>query len=183
MTDTEGTDHASAHVEDPLLIDTFMPRPDFTRVEHRMIGTPASVAFNAARHLDFLDVRSPLLDTAFFVRDLPGRVAAVTGREQTPRLSRLLCTDERVPLVQTAHCCSRQWPSDRLNSAVGIRSARSRRRHETCPHRPSSTAADSRRQSRIRAPRDTSDTTSSHRSLHRTLVLVSPASGRRARRC
>jgi hypothetical protein len=58
----------------PLLIDLFMPSSHASIAEHVIVHTVPSVAFRAARELDFLTVRTPLLDAAMWARGLPARL-------------------------------------------------------------------------------------------------------------
>jgi hypothetical protein len=57
----------------PLLVQTALPRPDAQIARHRIVQAPPSTTLAAARRLDFLDVRTPLLDAAMWVRGLPAR--------------------------------------------------------------------------------------------------------------
>ena len=63
----------SANAE-PLIIDTVMPAFDFGIAEHIIVRADPATTFSAARELDFLSVRTPLLDTAMWLRGLPARV-------------------------------------------------------------------------------------------------------------
>lgn len=58
---------------DELLIDRYLPEYDFTIVEFTKVEAPAPATWKAARGLDFLTVRSPLINAAMFVRSLPAR--------------------------------------------------------------------------------------------------------------
>jgi hypothetical protein len=69
-----------------MVIDSAMPSYDVAIVEHILVRTDPATTYRAARGLDLLTVRSPLLDAAMWVRLLPSRL---TGRP-TPRLARLV---------------------------------------------------------------------------------------------
>jgi len=58
-----------------LIIDAVMPEFDVAIAEHIIVRADPSATFRAARGLDFLRVRSPLLDAAMWARGLPARVA------------------------------------------------------------------------------------------------------------
>lgn len=58
----------------PLIIDAVMPKFDVGVAEHSIVRAEPSVTFRASRELDFLSVRTPLLETAMWVRGLPARV-------------------------------------------------------------------------------------------------------------
>lgn len=56
------------------LIDECLPEFDLTIVENLVIDAEADVVYAAARDLDFMTVRTPILAAAFFVRGLPARL-------------------------------------------------------------------------------------------------------------
>jgi hypothetical protein len=58
-----------------VLIDQFLPVFDVVLTEHLVVTANAERTFEAARHLDFLSVRTPLLTASFFVRGIPARLA------------------------------------------------------------------------------------------------------------
>jgi hypothetical protein len=60
------------------LIDRYLPVYDLALTEHLVIDADRGAVYSAARDLDFLKVRSPLLSASFFIRGLPGRL---TGKE------------------------------------------------------------------------------------------------------
>jgi hypothetical protein len=60
---------------DKLIIDDYLPSWDVEIAEHRLVHAPPEVTWRAARDLDLLTVRTPLLDMAFWVRSLPDRIA------------------------------------------------------------------------------------------------------------
>ncbi len=65
-----------------MLLDVAMPTSDVTLAEHIVVLADPETTFAAARGLDFLRVRTPLLLTAMWVRGLP---AKVTGKaEEVP---------------------------------------------------------------------------------------------------
>ncbi len=60
-----------------MLLDDVMPTADATIAEHIVVHADRAAVFAAARDLDFLRVRTPILVAAMWVRGLPARV---TGR-------------------------------------------------------------------------------------------------------
>jgi hypothetical protein len=66
---------------DGLLIDALMPRCDADLAEHTIVHAPAAATYRAARELDFVTIHTPLLDSAMWLRGLPGRI---TGTEPPP---------------------------------------------------------------------------------------------------
>lgn len=56
------------------LIDRYLPTYDVAITEHLVVDAPDPVTFDAARDLDFMSVKSPLLAAAFLVRGLPDRL-------------------------------------------------------------------------------------------------------------
>jgi hypothetical protein len=61
-------------VSDHQVIDRCLPVYDLAITEHLVIDSDSGTVFAAARELDFLTVRSPLLSASFFVRGLPARL-------------------------------------------------------------------------------------------------------------
>jgi hypothetical protein len=59
---------------DTLLIDKAMPSWDVTIAEHVVVRAAPAATFLAARELDFLTVRTPLLSAAMWVRGFPDRL-------------------------------------------------------------------------------------------------------------
>jgi hypothetical protein len=57
-----------------MLLDTIMPTYDVTLAEHAVVHADRSTTFSAARDLDFLRVRTPVLVAAMWVRGLPARL-------------------------------------------------------------------------------------------------------------
>lgn len=58
----------------PLLIDNYVSRPDAEIAAQRIIAATPDVTFAAARALDLLEVRTPLLTASFWLRGLPAKV-------------------------------------------------------------------------------------------------------------
>ena len=69
---------------DEMLIDEVMPKFDATIVEHLVIDAPPEAVYRAARDMDFLQVRSPMLDAAMFVRGLPDKIVRTVRNEPPP---------------------------------------------------------------------------------------------------
>jgi hypothetical protein len=57
-----------------MIIDDVMPSPDVTIAAHEIVAADLATTFAAASGLDFLSVRTPLLDAAMWVRGLPERI-------------------------------------------------------------------------------------------------------------
>jgi hypothetical protein len=72
MTST-GLPDAAAPVDLDLL-DRYLPVYDLAITEHVVVEADAASTYRAARDLDFLTVRTPLLSASFFVRGLPARL-------------------------------------------------------------------------------------------------------------
>jgi hypothetical protein len=70
MTDTVGSSTSS----ELLIIDQAIPVADAEIAEHRIVAADPAATFAATRDLDFLAVRTPLLDAAMWVRGLPPRL-------------------------------------------------------------------------------------------------------------
>src|SRR4051794_35694827 len=64
-----------------LRLDRFVDGSDASIAEHLLVDAPAPVVFAAARGLDLLEVRTPLLTASFWARGLP---AKVLGRPEPP---------------------------------------------------------------------------------------------------
>jgi hypothetical protein len=82
-----------------MLIDRCLPDFDVTLIEHTVVNADVETTWRALLELDLLDVHSPLLDAAFFVRGLPAKVAARRGRAKpsdVPAELKLGNADERV---------------------------------------------------------------------------------------
>lgn len=63
-----------------MLIDRYLPRFQATQIEHAVVNADIGTTWAALVDLDLLNVHSPLLDAAFFVRGLPSRVMTRLGR-------------------------------------------------------------------------------------------------------
>jgi hypothetical protein len=59
---------------EPMLIDEVLPRFDVTRREHLVIDADVPTTWAALLATDLLDVHTPLLDAAFWLRGLPARL-------------------------------------------------------------------------------------------------------------
>ncbi len=68
-----------------LLIDRYLPTYDVTLVVHQVVDADVSTTWQALCDLDLAQVHTPLLDAAFFIRDLPARWAEFRGRDQKER--------------------------------------------------------------------------------------------------
>jgi hypothetical protein len=64
-----------------LLLDELAPAPDASIAAHAIVHAPPAVTFAAAKALDLMTVRTPLLTASFWVRGLP---AKLLGREEPP---------------------------------------------------------------------------------------------------
>jgi hypothetical protein len=78
----------------PLIIDAAMPTFDVSIAEHIIVRADPATTFRAARELDFLTVRTPLLDAAMWVRGLPARV---TRQAATPPPRLVLAEGDELP--------------------------------------------------------------------------------------
>lgn len=58
----------------PDLLERYLAVYDLAITEHLVVEADAAWAYRAAKELDFLAVRSPLLTASFFVRGLPARL-------------------------------------------------------------------------------------------------------------
>jgi hypothetical protein len=77
------------------LIDGYLPVYDTVLTEHMVIDADRGAVYLAARDLDFMKVRSPLLSASFFVRTLPARL---TGKEvPAPPVLRLGAANAGLP--------------------------------------------------------------------------------------
>lgn len=73
----------------PPILDRVLPYCDAVLAEHLTVDAAPATTYRAAHDLDLLTVHSPVLDTAMWLRALPGRVA---GRFTAP-LPRLVVGD------------------------------------------------------------------------------------------
>lgn len=69
---------------DEMLIDDIMPEFDATIVEHIVIDAPPEAVYQAAREMDFLQVRSPIVDAAMFLRGVPDKIGRRIRNEPPP---------------------------------------------------------------------------------------------------
>jgi hypothetical protein len=76
----------SSVATESLLIDAFMPAYDAGIAEHTIVRADVATTFAAARGLDFLQLHTPLLDAAMWVRAVPSRLAGA----QPPAIPRLV---------------------------------------------------------------------------------------------
>ncbi len=67
-----------------LLIDEVLPEFDETIVEHLVIDAPLDTVYAAVRSMDFLEISSPMMDAAMFVRGLPDRIGRRMRGEEPP---------------------------------------------------------------------------------------------------
>jgi len=74
---------------DQMIIDLQLPSYDVVLAVHKIVDADLATTFAAARDLDFLTVRTPLLDTAMWLRGLPDRLRHRTA----PPLAKLTLAD------------------------------------------------------------------------------------------
>jgi hypothetical protein len=67
-----------------MLIDRHLPRFDFDIVESVVIDADVSTTWRALLDTDLMQVHTPLMDAAFWVRGLPVRIASALGRTPPP---------------------------------------------------------------------------------------------------
>ena len=72
-----------------MIIDEFLPRYDVVVAEHRVVDADPETVLAAARELDFMTVRTPLLTAAMWVRGVPDRLR----HRSTPPPTRLTLAD------------------------------------------------------------------------------------------
>lgn len=68
----------------PLIIDRLMPHYDATRVDVLLVDAPTDVVYDVARDLDFLEISSPFVDAAMWLRSAPTAVAARLRGDEPP---------------------------------------------------------------------------------------------------
>lgn len=68
-----------------MLLDEILPEFDATIIEHVVIDASTSAVYETAREMDFMQIRSPLLDAIMSLRDAPMRLSRALGRRPTPR--------------------------------------------------------------------------------------------------
>lgn len=78
---------------DRMLIESVMPTSDAVIAEHVVVAADPSTTFDAARTLDLLTVRTPLLAVSMWIRGLPERWSA----RPAPPLPRLVVADGGLP--------------------------------------------------------------------------------------
>ncbi len=69
-----------------LLLDSVLPEYDETIVEHVIVDAPLDTVYPAVRTMNLLDVHSPLMDAAMFLRGLPERVGRWVRRDPSPEM-------------------------------------------------------------------------------------------------
>jgi hypothetical protein len=67
-----------------MLIDRYLPRFDVTLIEHTVADADVATTWQALRELDLMQVHTPLMDAAMFVRGLPERFGRA-ARPEPPR--------------------------------------------------------------------------------------------------
>jgi hypothetical protein len=67
-----------------MLIDRFLPDFDETIIEHDVINAPVGDVYQTVREMDFLDIHSPLMDAAMFVRGVPERIGRMIRKTPLP---------------------------------------------------------------------------------------------------
>lgn len=80
----------SAVGAEPMLIESAVPTFDAMITRHVVVAADPSTTFRAARTLDFLTVRTPLLVASMWIRGLPARLS---GRDAAP-LPQLVLTEK-----------------------------------------------------------------------------------------
>jgi hypothetical protein len=78
---------------DRMLIESAMPRFDTVIAEHVVVAADPTTTFHAARTLDLLTVRTPLLAASMWIRGLPERWSG----KAAPPLPRLVVADGGLP--------------------------------------------------------------------------------------
>lgn len=83
-----------------MLIDRYLPDFDVTLIEHTVVEADVPTTWAALTDLDLMQVHTPLLDAAMFVRSLPDRVAGWSGRARpdTPPPPEMKLAGEGPPL-------------------------------------------------------------------------------------
>jgi hypothetical protein len=64
-----------------MLIDRYLPRFDVALIEHMVVDADVATTWQALRRLDLMQVHTPLVDAALFVRGVPARLGARLGRK------------------------------------------------------------------------------------------------------
>jgi hypothetical protein len=76
-----------------MIVETVMPRYDTEINEHIVVAADPAATYRAARNLDLLTVRTPLLVASMWLRALPGRLSGRAG----PSVSRLVIANGGLP--------------------------------------------------------------------------------------
>jgi hypothetical protein len=74
MTITEAAGTRGVYELDTLLLDWCAPHPDVSIAAHTIVDATPAATFAAAKALDLLEVRTPLLTASFWVRGLPAKL-------------------------------------------------------------------------------------------------------------
>jgi hypothetical protein len=77
-----------------LIIDAVMPTFDVSIAEHSIVRATPIATFRSARELDFLDIHTPVVDAAMWLRGLPARAA---HRESSPPPRLVLAEGDELP--------------------------------------------------------------------------------------
>ena len=77
----------------PLIVDRMLPRYDVDVARSIIVDASVHATFEAARRLDFMTVRDPVVDAAFWLRGLPARLR---GNRPEPR-PRLVLEEDSLP--------------------------------------------------------------------------------------
>jgi hypothetical protein len=73
----------TTEVLDEMLIDRALPLFDATRIEHLVVDAEPQAAYAAIRSVDFMQVHTPLMDAAMWLRGAPIKLAhAIRGSGQ-----------------------------------------------------------------------------------------------------
>ncbi len=67
-----------------MLIDRYLPHFDVTVIEHTVIDADVATSWAALTDFDLMTISTPLLQAATFVRDIPTKVGAWSGRSRPP---------------------------------------------------------------------------------------------------
>ena len=67
-----------------LVLDAVLPDFDETIVAHVVVDAPPPVVFTAVRNMDFLEIHSPVMDAAMFLRGLPALIGSWFRRAPAP---------------------------------------------------------------------------------------------------
>lgn len=67
-----------------MLMDRVLPEFDETIVDHLLIDAPIEEVYRTVREMDFLDIHSPLMDAAMFIRGVPVRIGRMIRKTPLP---------------------------------------------------------------------------------------------------